>query len=229
MISPIQNPKLWFIISVLANTANALIGAGNQRKPIYYCDVISSQSRSSIRNNVNVVQTAHNPKSHSPPSSESATESPTPSTTTDWKAYALQQKYKKAGRMLYKQSILSPREYSIIQRELKSTFNNLKMKEENESSFATNRVGATISEDSDVWRVLSCEEGSLCRLINCLADGDGNDGDEKDTGKMILAPDIPIEVCETKKCLTVILQYSRESSLDPVSSHSLYHIFAYSY
>ena len=60
----------------------------------------------------------------------------------------------------------------------------------------------------------------MCQLINYLADADGNDGDEKDTGKMILAPDIPIEVCDTKKCLTVILQYSRESSLYSLASLS---------
>ena len=73
---------------------------------------------------------------------------------------------------------------------------NLKMMDEKESSFATNRIGAQISESSEIYKVLSCEEGSMCRLVNSLADGDDkSDVDRGEVlGKMVLAPDIPIEV-----------------------------------
>ena len=75
---------------------------------------------------------------------------------------------------------------------------NLKLTEEKESSFATNRIGAVIEKESDVYKILSCDEGSLCRLVNGLAyDDDNDDGSnekEEDLGKMILSPDIPIEV-----------------------------------
>lgn len=92
----------------------------------------------------------------------------------------------------------------------------LNLMEESESSFATNRVGAQIASDSEIYRVLSdcvCGDddkgdipgmegrGSLCRLINTLADGDWNEDGENDSGregkeigKMVLAPDIPIEI-----------------------------------
>eukprot|EP00985_Skeletonema_marinoi_P006248 scaffold2709_cov215-Skeletonema_marinoi.AAC.9 len=46
---------------------------------------------------------------------------------------------------------------------------NLKLTEEKESSFATNRIGAVIEKESDVYKILSCDEGSLCRLVNGLA------------------------------------------------------------
>eukprot|EP00985_Skeletonema_marinoi_P015931 scaffold8402_cov209-Skeletonema_marinoi.AAC.2 len=79
---------------------------------------------------------------------------------------------------------------------------NLKLTEEKESSFATNRIGAVIEKESDVYKILSCDEGSLCRLVNGLAHDDDDDDDddddgsngEEDLGKMILSPDIPIEI-----------------------------------
>ena len=95
--------------------------------------------------------------------------------------------------------MLLPHEYKTIVDELKPM--NLEMMDEKkESSFATNRVGAQLSKLSEVYRVLSCEEGSFFRLVNTLADGDDLGEDESDgrreleLGKMVLAPDIPIEV-----------------------------------
>ena len=124
---------------------------------------------------------------------------PIAATQVDWKQYALKQKYRRAGGILYKQSVLLPHEYKTIVDELKSM--NLEMMDEKkESSFATNRVGAQLSKSSEVYRVLSCEEGSLCRLVNTLANGDDLGEDESDgrreleLGKMVIAPDIPIEV-----------------------------------
>lgn len=112
----------------------------------------------------------------------------------DWKLYTLQQKYKRSGGILYKQSILTPDEYTSILNELQSM--NLIMKDEKESSFASNRVGAEIINESEIYKILSSEDGSLCRLINSLADADmvDDDDDVGGIGKMILAPDIPIEV-----------------------------------
>jgi hypothetical protein len=120
------------------------------------------------------------------------------STQTDWAQYSLRQTYKKAGGILYKQSVLTPTEFTAVQMAIEQL--NLKLTEEKESSFATNRIGAVIEKESDVYKILSCDEGSLCRLANGLAYGDDVDNDdgsnekEEDLGKMILSPDIPIEV-----------------------------------
>lgn len=103
----------------------------------------------------------------------------------DWDLYNIQQQYKKAGGILYKQSVLKPHEYKVIKDELQAM--KLEMMDEDESlSFATNRSGAQLPIDTDTYRVLSSKEGSLCRLVNSLFDGEG---------ESVLAPDIPIEVC----------------------------------
>ena len=122
--------------------------------------------------------------------------SPSPSalhhttTPTDyWTQYSLRQSYKKAGGILYKQSLLTPTEFHALQGAIDAL--NLNLIDEKSSSFATNRIGAVIEKDSDVYQLLSREGGSLCRLVNCLAEEE--DGGE-DLGKMILSPDIPIEV-----------------------------------
>lgn len=97
--------------------------------------------------------------------------------------------------MLYKQSVLAPHEYATIMNELQST--NLNMMDEKESSFATNRIGAQISKSSEIYEVLSREDGSLCRLVNSLADGDNAlEGAENNEclGGMVLAQDVPLEV-----------------------------------
>lgn len=54
-------------------------------------------------------------------------------------------------------------------------------------------MGAVIERDSDVYKILSCEDGSLCRLVNSLVEDEGEEGKEV-LGRMILSPDIPIEV-----------------------------------
>ncbi len=123
----------------------------------------------------------------------------TSSPTKDWDLYKLQQKYNRSGGMLYKQSVLTPHEYNTILNELQVL--NLRMEDENESSFATKRVGARISKCSEIYTVLSSKEGSLCRLVNSLACEDDNDG-----GRMILAPDIPVEVCSLFDVNICILQ-----------------------
>ena len=151
-------------------------------------------------------------------SKSSATIEEGATTTRDWAQYALQQQYKKAGGMLYKQSALTPLEYTTIINELQVM--DLKMKEEKESSFATNRVGAQISNGSRIYDVLSCEEGSMCRLVNCLADGDCDDKGKDNLGRMVLAPDIPIEVSFDSLCLILL---SREV-INPSCSYVLFHI-----
>lgn len=153
-----------------------------------------------------------------------------PQRNKDWNIYNLQKKYHQSGGILYKQSVLTSAEYSTIVNNLQSLMmdddDNIILKEEDESSsFATNRIGAQISNESEIYRVISCTEGSLCRLVNNLADyvveggdddglggrhNDVGDDDMPETsersddasrrgrielGKMVLAPDIPIEVC----------------------------------
>ena len=118
------------------------------------------------------------------------------SQTQDWALYNEQKQYQKSGGILYKQSVLTPQEYNTIVNELQSM--DLMLKDEETSSFATNRIGAKISKESEVYRVLSCEDGSLSRLINALADADDDNDDksrtEKVHRKMVVAPDIPCEV-----------------------------------
>ena len=148
----------------------------------------------------------------------------------DWNIYNLQKKYHQSGGILYKQSVLTSAEYNTIVNDLQSLLmddNNIILKEEDESlSFATNRIGAQISNESEIYRVISCKEGSLCTLVNNLADyvveGDGlggrhNEGDDdmpesersddasrSELGKMVLAPDIPIEVCCVLVCVMCV-------------------------
>ena len=106
----------------------------------------------------------------------------------DWDLYNLQQQYKKSGGILYKQSVLKPHEYKVIKDELQSMELDM-MDEDESSSFATNRSGAQIPNDTDIYRVLSSKEGSLCRLVNSLFDSEGKKGES-----VVLAPDIPVEV-----------------------------------
>ncbi len=148
---------------------------------------------------------------------------PTTNQILDWENYQLCQNYKKAGGILYKQSILTPWEFEIISSELnkllrnydennyrhrnsnKSSSNknaqNLKLENEDSSSFATNRIGAQIGKDTEIYRVLSSDEGSLSKLINILEGAkmvgtEDEDGDLAQNGnvKLVLAPDIPVEV-----------------------------------
>ena len=155
-----------------------------------------------------------------------------PQRNKDWNIYNLQKKYHQSGGILYKQSVLTSAEYNTIVNDLQSSMmddddNNIILKEEDESlSFATNRMGAQISNESEIYRVISCKEGSLCTLVNNLADyvvegddddglgGRHNEGDDDDMpeserrrselGKMVLAPDIPIEVCCVLVCVCAV-------------------------
>ena len=175
----------------------------------------------------------------------------------DWNIYNLQKKYHDSGGILYKPSVLTSTEYNTIVNDLQSSMmddddNNIILKEEDESlSFATNRIGAQISNESEIYRVISCKEGSLCTLVNNLADyvvegddddglgGRHNEGDDDDMpeserrrselGKMVLAPDIPIEVSvflcvcavrtTTYACIANNIHdlHSRVSLLSPIS------------
>lgn len=102
----------------------------------------------------------------------------------DWNLYNLKQQYQKSGGILYKQSLLSPNEYSAIMKELAVL--DLHIEDENQSSFASKRVGCTISKDSDIYRILKNENGSLSKLVNAL------EGECEE--RLILAPEVPVEV-----------------------------------
>jgi len=162
---------------------------------------LSSSTSLLHHNHISALTTHHHSHHHyipPPPSPTSLTAHHHANTQTDWAQYSLRQTYKKAGGILYKQSVLTPAEFTAVQMAIEQL--NLKLTEEKESSFATNRIGAVIEKESDVYKILSCDEGSLCRLVNGLAYGDDVDNDdgsnekEEDLGKMILSPDIPIEI-----------------------------------
>ena len=120
----------------------------------------------------------------------------------NWAEYSLRQSYKKSGGILYKQSLLTPTEFTTVQNEIHNLINDNKLKlvDEKESSFATNRIGAVLDRNSDVYKIFSCAEGSICHLVNKLVnnDDDYDAESEKDDlllgNKMILSPDIPIEI-----------------------------------
>ncbi|KAL7479674.1 hypothetical protein ACHAW6_005403 [Cyclotella cf. meneghiniana] len=107
----------------------------------------------------------------------------------DWIMRNLQYQYHKSGGILYKQSILTTHEYTSIIKELASV--QLILMDEQESSFATKRIGCRIPNESEIYSILSDQEGSLCRLLNGLQVRDGSD---PEPGPMVLAPDIPIEL-----------------------------------
>jgi hypothetical protein len=120
----------------------------------------------------------------------------------NWAEYSLRQSYKKSGGILYKQSLLTPTEFTTVQNEINNLISNneLKLVDEKETSFATNRIGAVLDRNSDVYKIFSCDEGSICRLVNTLVDNDNDDDAESEANdlllgnKMILSPDIPIEI-----------------------------------
>ena len=130
-----------------------------------------------------------------------ATKEDTNSNSYNWAEYSLRQSYKKSGGILYKQSVLTPTEFTTVQNEIHNLINDNKLKlvDEKESSFATNRIGAVLDRNSEVYKVFSYDEGSICRLVNTLVDNDDHDAkSEKDDlllgSRMILSPDIPIEI-----------------------------------
>lgn len=120
----------------------------------------------------------------------------------NWAEYSLRQSYKKSGGILYKQSLLTPTEFTTVQNEIRNLINDNKLNlvDEKESSFATNRIGAVLDKSSEVYKIFSSDEGSISRLVNTLV----NNGDDYDTesekdslllgSRMILSPDIPIEI-----------------------------------
>ncbi|KAL7552250.1 hypothetical protein ACHAWF_015480 [Thalassiosira exigua] len=98
----------------------------------------------------------------------------------------LRRQYDRAGGILYKRSALPPDEFRAVMEAIRSEYP--RMEEEGASSFAHGRVGARVPESSGVRRLLGSEDGGLCRLVNDLT------GEEGQLGRMILAPDVPIEI-----------------------------------
>jgi len=122
-----------------------------------------------------------------PVSSENIHSSPpTTSTTQDyWKLRTQRRQYERDNKILYVKSALTPSEFATISSELsfmmQTDSNMMPMQEEDaSSSFATNRIGARVPTNSNIYNNI----GSVCRLVNGLYDNT----------EMILAPNIPIEV-----------------------------------
>ena len=111
-----------------------------------------------------------------------ATKEDTNSNSYNWAEYSLRQSYKKSGGILYKQSLLTPTEFTTVQNEIHNLINDNKLKlvDEKESSFATNRIGAVLDRNSEVYKVFSYDEGSICRLVNTLVDNDDDAKSEAD-------------------------------------------------
>jgi len=129
---------------------------------------------------------------------------------------ALRRRYERDGGILHQRSALTPEEFRIATDALRSimmgteTTSKTRMlkDEDGRSSFATNRMGAIISNTetaagSVLYDAFGREGGSMHRLVNAVAsssaafysDDDDDDGDDGGGGDdMVLAPDVPIEV-----------------------------------
>lgn len=117
--------------------------------------------------------------------------------TSNFSVSPLRQKFESAGGVLYKQGVLSTDEYGALKKELHSL--SLRMTDEggasknskgsknnaSNSSFAKNRTGSQLPVGA--LEMLTDENGSLCRLVRTIAGGE-------EGGRMVLAPDIPMEV-----------------------------------
>ena len=101
---------------------------------------------------------------------------------------ALKNKYDKAGGILYKQSVLSQKEFDVCRRELESLIGkggSLRLADETTSSVARNRIGGRIPPDSVIVDTLRNPEGSIFQLINEVEGADGN---------FVLSGEVPVEV-----------------------------------
>lgn len=133
-----------------------------------------------------------------PVTTPSSSSSSTPTTPDYWKLRTQRRQYEHDNKILYVKSALTPTEFSTISTELLSfmmqgTDSKTTMKlqdEDTSSSFATNRIGARIPTNSETYNIV--RHGSICRIVNGLYENNNND--EDDEQKMILAPDIPVEV-----------------------------------
>ena len=98
-------------------------------------------------------------------------------------------------RILYKKSILSPSEFQIIQNEV-SNIPKKYLQNEKSNTVARDRIGMSLAADCEIVRVLSCEDGSLHKIINDIATGTrANESDnDKSKRRMVLSKVVPVEL-----------------------------------
>jgi hypothetical protein len=107
----------------------------------------------------------------------------------------------KSGGVLYRQSILTNEEYSAIQKEVLSLMTQLN--DETTSSVAQNRLGASLSQDSESVRIL--QEGSLCKFVQRMT-GDST---------MVLSSNLPVEVRVYEKFGAAMAWHEDDVLYDP--------------
>lgn len=98
--------------------------------------------------------------------------------------------------ILYKKSILSYSEIQTIKREI-SKIPRHQLQNEKLNSVARKRVGMSLDNDSEIVRVLNCENGSLYRFINDIATTTATAtaaSDKKKEERIVMSKDVPVEV-----------------------------------
>jgi len=113
----------------------------------------------------------------------------------------LQKEFQK-NKILYKKSILTQSEFNIIKNEI-DNIPSKNFKNEKANSVARKRIGMSLDYDSEIVRILSDEDGSLCRLLNnintiqsstYLVDCDDVNKNSTFTTRMVMSKVIPVEV-----------------------------------
>uniref|UniRef100_A0A7S4N4D5 Fe2OG dioxygenase domain-containing protein n=1 Tax=Odontella aurita TaxID=265563 RepID=A0A7S4N4D5_9STRA len=103
----------------------------------------------------------------------------------------LKRRYEQAGGVIYRQSVLSPKEFGIMNQMISSSLGRtVRLSEETSSSVATKRIGAQLPADSEIVRILGDENGSFSRMVNSLVNVKGAGY----ARKMVLSEDVPVEV-----------------------------------
>lgn len=125
----------------------------------------------------------------------------------------LQKEFQK-NKILYKKSILTQSEFQIIKNEI-DNIPSKKFKNEKANSVARKRIGMSLDYDSEIVRILSDEDGSLCRLLNNINTiqsstylVDCDDVNKNSTTRMVMSKVIPVEVrCFYDSCLYSCLYF----------------------
>lgn len=113
----------------------------------------------------------------------------------------LRNEFQKHG-ILYKKSILSPIEFQTIKDEI-SSIPSSQLQNEKLNTVARKRIGMTLDKNSEIVRLLSCENGSIHKFLNDVAtvesssesrDGEVEEEEARDKSNIVMSKDVPVEV-----------------------------------
>lgn len=102
----------------------------------------------------------------------------------------LRKEFQRTG-ILYKKSILSDTEFQMIKSEILKIPHH-QFQNEKSNSVARHRIGMTLGNDSNIAKVLCCENGSLHRFANEIAGSIDSQNEEEN--RIVMSRVIPLEV-----------------------------------